>query len=99
MCSIGLLASLESIFVQLVFHMRPSPDLFLSHIVQVVSAASAYHAGGGMMTGGRHALEEATCMQSTLYRSLEKGIQLAKDDGYVYFNSKLERTLFLFFLF
>jgi uncharacterized protein (TIGR02452 family) len=49
--------------------------------VAVVSAASAYHAGGGMMTGGRHALEEATCMQSTLYRSLEKGIQLAKADN------------------
>ena len=74
MCSIGLLASLESIFVQLVFHMRPSPDLFVFHIVQVVSAASAYHAGGGMMTGGRHALEEATCMQSTARNEDDRGV-------------------------
>ena len=34
--------------------------------VAVVNAASAYHAGGGFSTGGRHALEEATCMQTTL---------------------------------
>ena len=26
-----------------------------------VNAASAYHAGGGFQTGGRHALEEAMC--------------------------------------
>merc|ERR1712113_983143 len=34
--------------------------------VAVVNAASAYHAGGGSSTGGRHALEEACCMTSTL---------------------------------
>eukprot|EP00746_Dinoflagellata_sp_MGD_P130650 gnl/MRDRNA2_/MRDRNA2_64556_c1_seq1.p1 gnl/MRDRNA2_/MRDRNA2_64556_c1~~gnl/MRDRNA2_/MRDRNA2_64556_c1_seq1.p1 ORF type:complete len:625 (+),score=120.61 gnl/MRDRNA2_/MRDRNA2_64556_c1_seq1:37-1911(+) len=36
-----------------------------------VNAASAYHAGGGFTSGGRHALEEAFCTQSTLYPSLE----------------------------
>jgi len=39
--------------------------------VAVVSAASAYHAGGGFSTGGRHALEEAICVQTTLYNSLQ----------------------------
>ena len=29
-----------------------------------------YHCGGGFMSGGRHALEEAICTQSTLYFSL-----------------------------
>ncbi|CAK9013047.1 unnamed protein product [Durusdinium trenchii] len=43
-----------------------------------VNAASAYHAGGGFLTGGRHALEEAMCVQSSLYESLEKGIALAE---------------------
>eukprot|EP00442_Polarella_glacialis_P003231 CAMPEP_0115106440 /NCGR_PEP_ID=MMETSP0227-20121206/36659_1 /TAXON_ID=89957 /ORGANISM="Polarella glacialis, Strain CCMP 1383" /LENGTH=518 /DNA_ID=CAMNT_0002504043 /DNA_START=116 /DNA_END=1668 /DNA_ORIENTATION=- len=40
--------------------------------VAVVSAASAYHCGGGFTSGGRHALEEATCVQTTLFESLEK---------------------------
>lgn len=44
-----------------------------------VNAASAYHAGGGFLTGGRHALEEAMCVQSSLYESLEQGISLAED--------------------
>merc|ERR1719456_162302 len=44
--------------------------------VALVQAASAYHAGGGFTTGGRHALEEAFCSQSTLYPSLEKAEQL-----------------------
>jgi len=39
--------------------------------VSVVSAASAYHCGGGFATGGRHALEEALCTQTSLYPSLE----------------------------
>lgn len=47
--------------------------------VAAVNAASAYHAGGGFTTGGRHALEEAMCMQSSLYASLEKGMRLAED--------------------
>lgn len=38
--------------------------------VAVVNAASAYHAGGGFLEGGRHALEESICTQSTLYHSL-----------------------------
>lgn len=41
-----------------------------------ISAASAYHAGGGFTSGGRHALEEAFCSQSTLYASLERAKQL-----------------------
>eukprot|EP00931_Biecheleriopsis_adriatica_P117467 TRINITY_DN92987_c0_g1_i1.p1 TRINITY_DN92987_c0_g1~~TRINITY_DN92987_c0_g1_i1.p1 ORF type:complete len:517 (+),score=99.65 TRINITY_DN92987_c0_g1_i1:52-1602(+) len=45
--------------------------------VLAVSAASAYHAGGGFITGGRHALEEAICMQTTLYASLEQAKRLA----------------------
>eukprot|EP00928_Gymnodinium_smaydae_P023208 TRINITY_DN19239_c0_g2_i2.p1 TRINITY_DN19239_c0_g2~~TRINITY_DN19239_c0_g2_i2.p1 ORF type:complete len:533 (+),score=134.21 TRINITY_DN19239_c0_g2_i2:441-2039(+) len=40
----------------------------------VVNAASAYHAGGGFTSGGRHALEEAFCSQTTLYASLEHAI-------------------------
>jgi uncharacterized protein (TIGR02452 family) len=40
--------------------------------VVVVSAASAYHAGGGFTSGGRHALEEALCSQTTLYHSLKR---------------------------
>merc|ERR1719253_277893 len=39
--------------------------------VLAVSAASAYHSGGGFLTGGRHALEEAMCIQSSLFTSLE----------------------------
>ncbi|CAE7467504.1 unnamed protein product, partial [Symbiodinium necroappetens] len=46
--------------------------------VVAVNAASAYHAGGGFQTGGRHALEEAMCIQSTLYASLAKGVELAE---------------------
>jgi len=38
-----------------------------------INAASAYHCGGGVLTGGRHALEESWCMTSTLLSSLLKG--------------------------
>jgi uncharacterized protein (TIGR02452 family) len=41
-----------------------------------VNAASAYHRGGGFTSGGRHALEEAFCSQTTLYASLEKAQEL-----------------------
>jgi len=41
-----------------------------------VNAASAYHLGGGFRTGGRHALEEAFCNQTTLYASLERAQDL-----------------------
>eukprot|EP00401_Gymnodinium_catenatum_P040666 CAMPEP_0117503410 /NCGR_PEP_ID=MMETSP0784-20121206/24316_1 /TAXON_ID=39447 /ORGANISM="" /LENGTH=411 /DNA_ID=CAMNT_0005298727 /DNA_START=80 /DNA_END=1312 /DNA_ORIENTATION=+ len=37
-----------------------------------VNAASAYQIGGGFAVGGRHALEESMCVQSTLFRSLER---------------------------
>jgi len=49
--------------------------------VVVVSAASAYHTGGGFASGGRHALEESMCVQSTLYPSLQKATQLAENVG------------------
>lgn len=41
-----------------------------NHQVAAISAASAHHVGGGFSSGGRHALEEAMCVQSTLYRCL-----------------------------
>jgi len=40
--------------------------------VAAVNAASAYHLGGGYRTGGRHALEEAMCTQSTLCHSMAR---------------------------
>merc|ERR1719454_179440 len=46
--------------------------------VALVNAASAYHLGGGFFDGGRHALEESLCMQSTLYKSLRLAADLAK---------------------
>jgi len=49
--------------------------------VAVVNAASAYHCGGGFGTGGRHALEEAMCTQSTLYASLERAERICADAG------------------
>lgn len=51
--------------------------------VALVSAASAYQLGGGVLTGGRHALEEATCMQTTLYPSLARARELAAERGLV----------------
>lgn len=38
--------------------------------VVAMNAASAYSLGGGVTRGGRHALEESMCMQSTLYSCL-----------------------------
>lgn len=49
--------------------------------VVAVSAASAYHACGGFHTGGRHALEESMCVQSTLPASLEVAAKLAQVAG------------------
>lgn len=51
--------------------------------VVAVNAASAYHSGGGFKTGGRHALEEAMCVQSTLYFSLRQAARLAESAGVV----------------
>eukprot|EP00931_Biecheleriopsis_adriatica_P063074 TRINITY_DN38150_c0_g1_i2.p1 TRINITY_DN38150_c0_g1~~TRINITY_DN38150_c0_g1_i2.p1 ORF type:complete len:530 (+),score=69.88 TRINITY_DN38150_c0_g1_i2:43-1632(+) len=45
--------------------------------VVAVNAASAYQVGGGFLSGGRHALEEAMCMQSTLYASLQQASRIA----------------------
>lgn len=41
--------------------------------VGLVNAANAWIPGGGFVTGGRHALEEALCCQSTLYAALMEG--------------------------
>lgn len=49
--------------------------------VAAVSAASAYSVGGGFLSGGRHALEESMCMQSTLYFSLQRAAHLALECG------------------
>lgn len=49
--------------------------------VGIVNAASAYHVGGGFQTGGRHALEEALNMQSTIFQSLALAQQLATQQG------------------
>jgi len=46
--------------------------------VGVVSPASGYVCGGGFMTGGRHALEEALCVQTSVYESLVKAAQEAQ---------------------
>merc|ERR1712093_225492 len=51
--------------------------------VVAVNAASAYHLGGGFKTGGRHALEEAMCVQSTLYVSLLQAARLAEQSNVV----------------
>jgi len=49
--------------------------------VVAVQAASAYHLGGGFLSGGRHALEEAFCVQSTLFASLERAEELSDKAG------------------
>lgn len=46
-------------------------DVNIGNIV-AVNAASAYSVGGGVESGGRHALEESMCMQSTLFPSLKQ---------------------------
>jgi len=51
--------------------------------VVAVNAASSYHTGGGFKTGGRHALEEAMCVQSTLYPSLLSAARLAEQANVV----------------
>lgn len=49
--------------------------------VVALNAASAFHIGGGVETGGRHALEEATCIQTSLLPSLKKAAELATEAG------------------
>jgi len=49
----------------------------------VVSAASAYHCGGGFTSGGRHALEEAICIQTSLFFSLWKMWVKSKKDIHI----------------
>lgn len=47
--------------------------------VVALNAASAYHLGGGVFTGGRHALEEAWCMITPLAKSLQQA-QLLEEE-------------------
>jgi len=49
--------------------------------VGLVNAASAYQVGGGFFVGGRHALEESLCMQTTLFNSLLAAKDKAKSEG------------------
>eukprot|EP00397_Hematodinium_sp_SG-2012_P003721 GEMP01003729.1.p1 GENE.GEMP01003729.1~~GEMP01003729.1.p1 ORF type:complete len:1026 (+),score=158.52 GEMP01003729.1:71-3148(+) len=49
--------------------------------VGAINAASAYHCGGGVLTGGRHALEESWCVCSTLLTSLMKMVYLAHKES------------------
>lgn len=51
--------------------------------VVAVSAASSYHTGGGFKSGGRHALEESMCVQSTLFESLQKAERQAKESNVI----------------
>lgn len=53
--------------------------------IAVVNAASAFQPGGGFLTGGRHALEEAMCMQTTLYFSLAQAsrTQRGQHEAYI----------------
>jgi len=51
--------------------------------VCIVVAVSAWHCGGGFTSGGRHAMEEAACTQSTLFPSLEKVKKETKDKRYI----------------
>lgn len=44
----------------------------------LLNGASKYSAGGGFIRGGRHAMEEALCTQSTLYLSLQRAIGLSE---------------------
>eukprot|EP00928_Gymnodinium_smaydae_P027182 TRINITY_DN21099_c0_g1_i1.p1 TRINITY_DN21099_c0_g1~~TRINITY_DN21099_c0_g1_i1.p1 ORF type:complete len:497 (-),score=42.18 TRINITY_DN21099_c0_g1_i1:325-1770(-) len=46
--------------------------------VVLMSPASAYHPCGGFRTGGRHALEETICAQSTLAVSLQRAFWLSR---------------------
>lgn len=48
------------------------------HRVALVNAASAYHPGGGFRTGGRHAFEEALCVRSTIWLSLQQAFYQAQ---------------------
>lgn len=61
------------------------------YTVACVNAACAHRTGGHFQEGGQHALEEAMCTQSTLFRSLESAAEDCEDgksyipgDGVVY---------------
>jgi len=40
--------------------------------IGVFCASSGYHVGGGFQTGGRHALEESLCVQTTMWPALNE---------------------------
>lgn len=47
-------------------------EALLGRKVAVVNASSAYQVGGGFLSGGRHASEEAACSRSTLFPALQE---------------------------
>jgi len=57
--------------------------------VAVVIAASAFQVGGGFLTGGRHALEESMCTQSTLFFSL---LQASRERQQLRFRTHVPET-------
>eukprot|EP00931_Biecheleriopsis_adriatica_P066079 TRINITY_DN40497_c0_g1_i1.p1 TRINITY_DN40497_c0_g1~~TRINITY_DN40497_c0_g1_i1.p1 ORF type:complete len:679 (+),score=127.12 TRINITY_DN40497_c0_g1_i1:275-2038(+) len=65
---VASLAFAEGTVMQVAVHLA---KLQKSTVV-AVNAASAYHVGGGVLTGGRHALEESWCITSTLLKSLQQ---------------------------
>ncbi|CAK9056036.1 Retrovirus-related Pol polyprotein from transposon TNT 1-94 [Durusdinium trenchii] len=46
--------------------------------LEVWQGANAYHPCGGFRTGGRHALEESMCVQSTLSLSLQRALYISR---------------------
>jgi len=65
---------MTEVFKSKALALQTARDLLPRHRdrIAVVTAASGYHCGGGFITGGRHALEEAICTQTTLYPSISK---------------------------
>jgi len=61
-----------SVEKRVVFDVAVDRTMYQQRRVAAVNAASAYNCGGGFLSGGRHALEEAMCIQSSLFTSLEK---------------------------
>lgn len=49
--------------------------------VVAVNSGNAYQVGGAFLTGGRHGLEEAMCMQSSLFLSLQQAQRLAVESN------------------
>ena len=46
--------------------------------IGIINGASAYHAGGGFLSGGRHAMEESLCSMSSFFMSLQRATHAAQ---------------------